>query len=67
MGARIPQTTKSLVIQKWLSAIPRDRIADECGISGGAVSGIIDDWRSMVGSDLADQLREVAIALRKRT
>jgi hypothetical protein len=67
MGARIPQIRKSQVIQKWLSGIPRDRIAAECGMSGGAVSGIIDDWRAMVGAHLADQLRELAIALRKRS
>ena len=67
MGARIPPSTKSVVIQKWMSAVPRDTIAQENGLSEGSVSGIIADWRLMVGSDLADQLRELAIALRKRS
>jgi len=67
MGARIPPSTKSLVIQKWMSAVPRDTIAQENDLSEGSVSGIIADWRLMVGTDLADQLRELAIALRKRS
>jgi hypothetical protein len=61
MGARIPLSTKSQVIQKWMAAIPRDIIAVECGLSGGAVR------RSTVGVDLVDQLRDVAKALRKRS
>lgn len=65
MGARIPLSTKSQVIQKWMAAIPRDIIAVECGLSGGAVSGIVADWRSTVGVDFVDQLRIVAKALRK--
>ena len=67
MGIRIHPSTKSQVVQKWIAAVPRDRIAAECGLSGGAVSGIVADWRSMVGTDLADQLREVAITLKKRS
>jgi ribosomal protein S10 len=50
-----------------MSAVPRDTIAQEYGLSEGSVSGIIADWRMKVGSDLADQLRELAIALRKRS
>jgi hypothetical protein len=67
MGIRIHPSTKSQVVQKWVEAIPRDTIAAECGLSGGAVSGIVADWRAMVGTNLADQLRELAIALRKRS
>jgi hypothetical protein len=67
MGFRIRPSTKSEVIQKWISAVPRDRIATECGLSGAAVSGIVADWRLMVGADLADQLRELAIALKRRS
>lgn len=44
MGARIPQSKKSMVIQKWLAGIATDRIAAECGVSGDAVSGIIAYW-----------------------
>ena len=45
----------------------KDTIAQEYGLIEGSVSGIIADWRMKVGSDLADQLRELAIALRKRS
>ena len=67
MGARIPESKKSMIIQKWLSGMNRDRIAAECGLSGGAVSSIIANWRDLIGFDLADQLREISIALRKRS
>ena len=67
MGSRIRPSTKTNIIQKWISAVPRDRIAIECALSGAAVSGIVADWRLMVGADLADQLRELAIALKKRS
>jgi hypothetical protein len=43
MGARIPLSTKSQVIQKWMAAIPRAIIAVERGLNGGAVSGIVAD------------------------
>jgi hypothetical protein len=67
MGARIQEARKSLVIQKWLTGIARDRLAAECGISGGAVSTIIANWRASIGFDLTDQLMEISIALRKRS
>lgn len=62
---KINATTRALVIQKWLDGIPRDTIANECGLSGGAVSAIIARWKYLDGFELADQLRELAVALRK--
>jgi hypothetical protein len=64
MGAGIPDSVKSTVTQKWLAGMSRDAIAAECGLSGGAVSGIIANWKHTVGADHAYQLRELAVALK---
>lgn len=65
MQSRISETYRSLVIQKWLEGLSRDLIAKECGLSAGTVSAIIVQWRHLVGIEYADQLRELAVALRK--
>jgi hypothetical protein len=65
MAKRIPEISRTNVIQSWLQGSSRNAIAAECGVSTGGVSGIIDDWKRSYGTDLADALRKLAIALEK--
>lgn len=45
--------------------LSRDDIAQETGVSAGAVSSITAQWKQSVGAPLADQLRALAVVLRK--
>src|SRR5688572_3521650 len=63
MPARLSDNIKSLVIQQWLKGEPRDKIASDNGLSAGAVINIVNEWRQ--GFYLADQLRDLAVALKK--
>jgi hypothetical protein len=56
---------KSLVIQQWLQGISRDSIAANNGLSAGAVTNIVNEWRQALGSPTADELRELATTLKK--
>ena len=66
MPAKLPNSIKSLVIQQWLLGRPRNDIAAENGLSSGAVTNIINEWRQSLGFAAADELREFATTLRKR-
>jgi transcriptional regulator with XRE-family HTH domain len=62
MGGKIPRPIRVQVIQAWLEGKSRDKIAQELGISTGAVSSIIKDLR---GDDpQSDLLREVAVKIK---
>jgi hypothetical protein len=65
MPARLSDSTKSLVIQKWLKGEQRDKIADDIDLSAGAVTNIVNEWRQALGFYLADQLRDFAVTLKK--
>lgn len=66
LPARLPDTLKTAVIQKWLEGLPRDRIARECGISTGATTGIIVNWKKCgTGIEQGDQHRDLALGLKK--
>jgi hypothetical protein len=56
---------KSLVIRQWLEGARRDTIAADTGVSAGAVTNIINEWRAAVGSTKADELRELGTSLRR--
>ncbi|MGH9951649.1 MAG: hypothetical protein ACRD5J_08500 [Nitrososphaeraceae archaeon] len=60
MPPRIPESTKSDVVQKWLEPQSRNNVALACGISQGAASGIIDDWKRDIGVSRAEQIRDWA-------
>ena len=64
-ACKIPQSLKSAVIQQWLMGVERDKIAFEFGISGGAVTNIVNEWRQAIDFLVADELRELAVNLRK--
>jgi hypothetical protein len=53
------------VIQQWLTGRSRNDIAVENGLSSGAVTNIVNEWRLGFGLAAADQLRELAVTLKK--
>jgi hypothetical protein len=65
MPSRLPSNIASQVIQQWLKGEQRDKIAGDNGLSGGAVTNIINDWRQSLGFSSADELRDLATAMRK--
>ena len=65
MPTKHPESIKSAVIQQWLEGKPRDLIAVDTGLSSGAVTNIIDEWRQNLGIPIANDLRELAVALKK--
>lgn len=65
MPQKIHDTIKDVVVEKWLSGYSRNSIAIECQISTGAVSNIVEEWTHLVGPDLANLLRGLAVTLRK--
>jgi transcriptional regulator with XRE-family HTH domain len=62
MGGKIPRPIRLQVIRTWLEGKSRDKIAKELGISTGAVSNIIKDFRK--DDPQFDLLREVAVKLK---
>ena len=65
MPARLLDGIKSLVIQQWLEGKPRNDIAADNGLSDGAVTNIINEWKHNLGFSLADDLRELAVTMRR--
>jgi hypothetical protein len=65
MPYKLPENTKSLVIQQWLKGEQRDKIASESGFSAGAVTNIVNDWKQGLGFAVADELRELGVTLKK--
>jgi hypothetical protein len=65
LPTRHPDSIKSTVIQQWLEGKPRDLISADTGLSTGAATNIIDEWRQNLGIPLANDLRELAITLKK--
>ena len=65
MPSKLPHNFKSLVIQEWLSGTQRDRIAAENDLSAGAVTNLVNEWRRGLGFAIADDLRELAVTMKK--
>ena len=65
MPSKLPDNLKSLVIQDWLSGKQRDKIAGDNGLSAGAVTNMVNEWRQALGFSAADGLRELAVTLKK--
>ena len=65
MPTKLPVDIKLLVIQQWLTGDQRDKIAADAGISAGAVTNIVNEWRHALGFSEANELREMAVTLRK--
>jgi hypothetical protein len=65
MPFRIPESQRWAVIEKWMLGVPRNIIAVECGLSNGAVTSIVGDWRRSVGMEMAVLIRDIGVTLRK--
>src|SRR5919205_2054003 len=65
MSSKLPGHTKSLVIQQWLQGVQRDLIAANNGLSAGAVTNVVNDFRRGLGSAVIDDLRELGVTFRK--
>jgi len=65
MPTKLPDNIKSLVIQQWLKGEQRDKIAANNGLSAGAVTNIVNNWRQGLGFAAADELRDLAVTLNK--
>src|SRR5919109_2819990 len=64
MPTKLPDVVKSLVIEQWLEGISRDDIAATNGLSAGAVTNIVNEWRRGLGLHLADDLRNLSSTLK---
>ena len=64
MPAKLPDSLKSLVIQQWLQGRSRNDIAAQNGLSTGAVTNIVNEWRQSLGDKAADELRGFATTLK---
>jgi hypothetical protein len=65
MVNKLPQHIKSLVIKQWLEGVQRDTIAANNGLSAGAVTNIVNEWRTGVGDAVIDDSRELGVTFRK--
>jgi hypothetical protein len=65
MPARIPDLTRRGVVGSYLSVDPRRVTATKHGISEGAVSNIVEQWRRQEGPQLANILRDLSVTLSK--
>jgi len=63
--SKVPDNVRSSVIQQWLKGELRDTIASESGQSGEAVTNIISNLKQGLGIAAADELRELAVTLKK--
>ncbi len=64
MGGKIPRPIRVQAIRSWLEGKSRDKIAEEIGISTGAVSSITKDFRR--DDPQFDLLREVAVKIKNQ-
>ena len=54
MPTKLPDNVRSLVIQQWLEGKQRDKIAVDNGLSAGAVTNTVNNWRQALGFAAAD-------------
>ena len=65
-ASKLSDNFKSMVIQGWLAGEQRDkRYAVDNGLSAGAVTNIVNEWRQALGFHLADALRDLAVVLKR--
>src|SRR5919205_196283 len=65
MPTKLSDNIRSIAIQQWLQGVPRNEIAAKNGLSSGSVTNIINEWRQRLGFALADELRELAVTMKK--
>ena len=66
MGTGLSQYAKSQIIGDWLSGRRRREISTRYGISTGAISNVVEEWRSRLGRSELDSLREFVLEWRRR-
>jgi predicted nucleic acid-binding Zn-ribbon protein len=65
MPMRVPDATKSLVMEQWILGANRDTIAADNGLSAGTVTNIVNERRAALGFARVDEVRELGIMLRR--
>lgn len=65
MRTPVSQNIKAVLIQQWLEGKTRDQIAQENGLGSGTISNIISGWKHNLGYLVAEDLRELAVTLRR--
>src|SRR5919197_1142515 len=65
MQSKLPDHIRSLVIKQWLEGVQRDMIAANSGLSAGAVTNVVNDFRRGLGSAVVDDLRDLGVTFRK--
>ena len=65
MQPPISDSTKRAVIEEYLRGKSRDEIARDLRLGTGTVSKIISEWMVGLNQPIADELRELAVGLRK--
>jgi hypothetical protein len=65
MQGKLSDHIRSLVIKQWLEGVQRDMIAANNGLSAGAVTNIVNDFRRGLGSAVVDDLRDLGVTFRK--
>lgn len=64
MRAKISDSVKANVIREWLKGTVRDTNASKNGISAGAVSSIVNEWKARLDYPILDELREFTVTLK---
>jgi hypothetical protein len=59
-----PEHIKSGIVDAWMMGKTRDKIASEFNISTGSVSNILEQWQNRIGVFDANNIRELALALK---
>ena len=65
MPTGLSDPVKTQIIRDWLKGLARDKIAIKNGVSGGAVSNTVAKWIHGMGFGQADELRELAVSMKK--
>ena len=64
MPAAISETIKKIVLNEWLEGRSREEISSRNRISTGAVSNIIEEWRTDLANYDIDALRALSLSLK---
>jgi vacuolar-type H+-ATPase subunit I/STV1 len=64
MRLKISDAVKSNVIRQWLKGSPRDGIASKNGVSAGAVTNIVNEWKAGLDYPFINDIREFAVTIK---
>lgn len=65
MPARISESVKRNVILEYMKGTFRDENASKNGLSGGAVTNIISEWKTGLDQHEVEDMRDLAVSLKK--